>query len=124
MVLLLLTDLNLYALAIAMIVYSLAMCVLNQIAVRKYLDYRINVKKIFIKPFMASVFMGVVAFGAYYGLYYLVKSNFVSLMVAVILAVMVYFVVVIKLKVITEEEILGLPKGAMLRKIAKKIHLL
>ena len=123
-VLLMFTKLNLYALAIAMIVYSLAMCVLNQIAVRKYLDYRINVKKTFIKPFVASVFMGIVAFGAYYGLHYMVKSNFVSLMVAVFLAVMVYFVLVIKLKGITEEELLGLPKGAMIKKIAKKIRLL
>ena len=123
-VLLMFTKLNLYALAIAMIVYSLAMCVLNQIAVRKYLDYRIHVKKTFIKPFVASVIMGVVAFGAYYGLHYLVKSNLVSLIVAVLLAVIVYFVFVIKLKGITEEEILELPKGAMIKKVAKKIHLL
>lgn len=123
-VLLMLTDLNLYALAIAMIVYSLAMCVLNQIAVKKYLAYKLDVKKAFMKPFFAAAIMGVVAFLTYYGMKYLVKSNFISLFVSVLLAAIVYFVCVIKLKVITQEEILGFPKGTMINKIAKKLHLL
>lgn len=123
-VLLMFTNLNLYALAIAMIVYSLAMCVLNQIAVRKHLAYKMNIKKTFIMPFVAAVIMGVAAFGAYYGLHYLVKSNFIALMIAVVLAVLVYFVLVIKLKVITEEEMTNFPKGNLIKKVAKKLHLL
>lgn len=122
--LLMFTELNLFALAIAMIVYSLAMCVLNQIAVKKHLDYKLNMKKTFIMPLVATVFMGAVAFVAYYGLYYLIKSNFIALMIAVVLAVLVYFVLVIKLKVITEEEMTNFPKGNLVKKVAKKLHLL
>ncbi len=122
--LLMFTELNLFALAIAMIVYSLAMCVLNQIAVKKHLDYKLNMKKTFIMPLVAAVFMGAVAFVAYYGLYYLIKSNFIALMIAVVLAVLVYFVLVIKLKVITEEEMTNFPKGNLVKKVAKKLHLL
>lgn len=123
-VLLMFTNLNLYALAIAMIVYSLAMCILNQIAVRRHLAYRLNMKKAFILPFFASVVMGVIAFFVYYGTLYLVKSNVISLAVAVIVAVVIYFIAVIKLKVITEEELTNLPKGNLIKKVAKKIHLL
>ena len=124
LVLLMYTNLNLYALSIAMIVYSLAMCVLNQVAVRKHLSYKINTKKSFILPFVASMVMGVVAFLVYYGLYYLVRSNVIALMAAVVIAVVVYFVLVIKLKVITEEDMTGLPKGNLIKKVAKKLRLL
>lgn len=123
-VLLMFTDLDLYALAIAMIVYSLTMCVLNQIAVRKYLDYKIQVKKTFVMPSVAAVFMGVTAFFVYYGVHYVAKSNLIALIVAVIAAVLVYFALVIKCKVITEAELESFPKGNLIKKIAGKLHLL
>lgn len=123
-VLLLFTELDLFALAIAMIVYSLSMCILNQMAVRKHLNYKMNMKKTFVMPFIAAFIMGVVAGGVYYGIYYLVKSNLISLAVAVILAVLVYFVLVIKLKVITEAELTSFPKGNLIKKVARKLHLL
>lgn len=123
-VLLLFTELDLFALAIAMIVYSLSMCILNQMAVRKHLNYKMNMKKTFVMPFIAAFIMGVVAGGVYYGIYYLVKSNLISLAVTVILAVLVYFVLVIKLKVITEAELTSFPKGNLIKKVARKLHLL
>lgn len=123
-VLLMFTDLNLFALAIAMNVYSLSMCVLNQIAVRKHLGYRLPIKKAIFKPLLASGLMALVAAGVYYGVHYLVKSNVIALAVAVILAVVVYFVLVIKCKVITENELQNFPKGNLIKKVAKKLHLL
>ena len=123
-VLLLFTNLDLYALAIAMIVYSLSMCVLNQIAVRKYLNYRMNIKKSFIMPFFASLFMGIAAVLMYYGVHYLINSNAVALMAAVLFAAVIYFVLVIKFKVITEEEMSSFPKGTIIKKVARKLHLI
>lgn len=122
--LLMFTDLNLFALAIAMIVYSLSMCILNQVAVRKYLGYKMNLTKAFVKPFIASVIMGIVAGMVYDGMHYLIKSNVISLAVAVIIAVIVYFIAVIKCKVITETELESFPKGNFIKKVAKKLHLL
>ncbi len=123
-VLLLFTDLDLYALALAMVTYSLSMCILNQIAVKKHLGYKLPVMKAFVKPLVAAGVMAVVAGLSYYGMYYLVKSNVISLLVAVVLAVMVYFALVIKCKVITEEEMSSLPKGNLIKKVAKKLHLI
>ena len=66
--LLLYTDLDLYALALANIIYSLVVCVLNQISVRKHLEYRMDVVKLFVKPGFAAAVMGAAAFGIYHGL--------------------------------------------------------
>lgn len=123
-VLLMFTDLDLYALAIAMILYSLCMCILNQIAVRKYLGYKLKIKKAFVMPLVASMIMGVVAAAVYHGIYYFVRSNAISLIVSVVVAVLVYFIAIIKCKVITEEELRSFPKGNLIVKVAKKIHLL
>ena len=122
--LLMFTKLNLFALSVAMIVYSLSMCVLNQVAVKKYLGYKLSLKKTFVMPVVASIVMALFAGGAYYGVYYLLKSNLISLAVAVIIGVMVYFVLVLKCKIITESELGNFPKGKMLVKIVKKLHLI
>ena len=121
--LLMFTKLDLYALAIAMIVYSFAVCVLNQIVIRKYLDYKINMVKLFVKPLVAAMFMGIAAFITYYGGYTLVRSNVISLFLTVVVAVIVYFISVLKLKVISEEELIELPKGKVIIKIIRKLKL-
>ena len=81
-------------------------------------------KKTFILPLLSSVVMGVVAFLVYYGVRYVLKSNVVALMISVVMAVITYFIAVLKFKVITEEELASFPKGNLIKKVAKKIHLL
>ncbi|MCM1210669.1 MAG: polysaccharide biosynthesis protein [Blautia sp.] len=122
--LLLYTDLNLSALAVANIVYSLIMCILNHAAVKRYLRYREDVIKTYLKPGIAAVCMGIVAYGVYQGVYYLINLNRISLLVAIGAAVMVYFVLIIRLGAVEESELLNFPKGAMLVRIAKKLHLM
>lgn len=119
---LLFTNLNLYSIAIATIVYSLLMCVLNQLAVRKYLGYRQNIKKIFVLPMIASVIMGVCAYFVYQGMHKISGSNLISLIIAIIIAACVYGVLVLRLGVLTKEDIEAMPKGKKLAKLLKKIH--
>ena len=119
---LLFTNLNLYSIAIATIVYSLLMCVLNQLAVRKYLGYRQNIKKIFVLPMIASVIMGVCAYFVYQGMYKISGSNLISLIIAIIIAACVYGVLVLRLGVLTKEDIEAMPKGKKLAKLLKKLH--
>lgn len=85
------TDLNLYSLAIAAVVYSLLMCILNGIAVRRSLNYKQDILKIFILPAGASIVMGAAAYGVYNGLFSLSKSNLVSLIVSVLMQRMPYW---------------------------------
>ncbi len=116
-----LTDLSLYALAIANVVYSFTVCVLNAISMRKYLKYKQEWKKTYILPFVAAAVMGALAYGVYHGLYLLIPSNLVCLIVAMIVAVAVYFVMLMVLGALNEEDLSAIPKGQILVRIMKKI---
>ncbi len=122
-ILLLYTKLDLYALAGANIAYSFMMCILNHAAVKRYLKYREDVVKTYLKPGLAALCMGAVAFGVYQGIFYLIKLNRISLIIAMGAAMIVYFVLIMKLGVVNEAELKSFPKGAMLVHIAKKMHL-
>ncbi len=122
--LLIYTDLNLYSLVIATIVYSFMMCVLNSHAMKKALDYKEKVVKTYLIPLLAAMVMGVAAGGVYYGVYKLVPINLVALAFAVVVAVIVYFVVLIKIGGVTEKDLVSMPKGTLLVRVAKKAHLL
>lgn len=118
------TELNLYSIAIATIVYSFLMCVLNQRAVRKYLDYKQDMKKIFVLPLLASVIMGIVAYFVYKLLFAVLKSNAVSLLISVAVAAFIYGILILKLGVLNKDDILAMPKGKKLAGILAKLHLI
>lgn len=118
------TDWGLYALAAANIAYSLIMCVLNHAAVKKYLGYREDIVKTYLLPILASVWMGAAAYGVYTGVYYLIGLNRISVMMALGVAVFLYFVLIIRMGAVNEVELKAFPKGAMLVHLAKKMHLL
>ncbi len=121
---LLYTDMGLYALSAAMVVYSFLMCVLNQIAARRTLKYKQEFVKTFIKPFLAAVLMGISAYFVYEGVYYLLPVNAVSVAAAVLLAFFVYFAALMALGGVEEADLRRLPKGHMLAAIGKKCYLL
>ncbi|MDE6845994.1 MAG: polysaccharide biosynthesis protein [Lachnospiraceae bacterium] len=118
------TDLNLYALACANIIYSFVMCILNQISVRKHLGYRQEVVRTFIIPFIASLVMGAAAYGIYHGLYMLLPVSRVALLIAIGIGAMIYFALILLMGGVTEKELRSFPKGTMLIHFAKKLHLL
>jgi stage V sporulation protein B len=122
--LLLFTDMGIYALVIAATVYSGAMCVLNQISVRKALGYRQEFMKTMFIPGLASVFMGALAWAVYEGMYLLTQSNIISLIPAILLAVTVYFALLILFRGMSENELRAMPKGYLLVKAAKKCKLM
>lgn len=117
-------DYSLYCYAASSVIYALLLCVFNGISVRKYLGYHQEIDRTFMRPILCSAIMGAVAYGIYQGLYLLIPVNLVCLTVAIGGACAIYFVLVIRWKAITEEEMKSLPKGTLLIKIAKKTHLL
>lgn len=118
------TDLNIYALAIAGTVYSGVICVLNQWAARRALEYRQEIITTFGIPAVSSILMGVVAWAVYKGLYLLTKSNLVALIPAIFVAGIVYFAFLILLRGVDETELKAIPKGYMLVRMAKKMRLM
>lgn len=121
--LLLTTDLGIYALPVAFIIYAALMSILNQIAVNKFLECHLKWKDIIIKPLISSICMGVVAYGTYELVYYAVKSNIISLFVSVALAVIVYLLCMIWVGGITERTLASVPKGHLIKPILKRIGL-
>ncbi len=122
--LLLYTDLDLYALAAANAIYSLVMCILNQLSVRKHLEYRMDVVKLFLKPLFAAAVMGAVVYGVYHGLILLIPISRVVLLVAIGMGICIYGAVLLLIGGVTREELAAFPKGLMLVHIAEKLHLL
>jgi stage V sporulation protein B len=123
-VILLFTDWNIYALTIAAIVYSFLMCVLNGFSILKYLGYKMNIRNSFIIPITASAIMGAIARLSYILFYVLCKSNTISIFLAIIIAIPLYGIIVIKFGGINESELIILPKGKMIVGFAKKLKLL
>lgn len=123
-VLMLVTDLGIYGVAISQIVYAVVMCLLNDRSMKKYMGYKNPWRSAYLYPLIASVPMGAVAGGVYYGLYALISSNIICLAVAVVFAVAVYFVVYLKVSRPTLEELAALPGGRTLYTVGRKFHLL
>lgn len=123
-ILMLFLRLNIYAVVIANMFFALLMCILNARAIAKYSGYRQEYKKTFIIPAVSSVIMGVVTFLVYKGCYAVIKSNTVSAILGICVAVLVYAAALLLLGGMDEEDLLHFPKGAFLAGIAKKLHLL
>ena len=122
--LLLMTDLDLYALVIANVVYSGLMCVLNQMAVRKAIGYRQEYVRTFLIPLLAAAFMGAIAWVVYDLMYLITSSTIISVAPAIAVAVCVYFVMLIAFRGVNEQELRSVPKGYLLVKAAKKCRLM
>lgn len=126
------TDWGVYGVMLATVIYSLMMCVLNNIGMRKYLKYRQEIDKTFVRPLFSSVIMGGVAWGVYEGLHYMLDLwldsvyviNLLALGFAAAIGVLLYFVLIIKLRAVKEADLKNLPKGTIFIKIAKKLRLL
>jgi stage V sporulation protein B len=122
-VLLLVFKLNIYSVVLANIIFAIVMCFLNMRRIKREIDLEIEYTKTFIKPFAAAAIMGVCTWLCYHGLHLFV-GNAISTLVSIALAVCVYAVALVGLKTVTEEEIYQMPKGAMIVRILKKVHLL
>lgn len=117
-------DLNIYAVVWANIFFAFMMCVLNSMSIAKYMKYRQEIIRTFLIPLAASALMGAAAFGAHKGLMTAVKNNTIATLAACAAAVLVYGIALLLLKGLTEEELLGFPKGRTLVAVAKKLHLM
>ena len=120
--LLMFTDLGIYALLVAMIVYAIVVCVMNDFFMKKYLEYKNPWKAAYVSPLIASAVMGVVAAGVYYGFHVILPSNIICLGVSIILAAAAYFLVYILVDKTASERLSRMPGGAYLVRIAQRIR--
>lgn len=126
------TDFGIYGVMISTVLYSFFMCILNNFFMKKYLGYKQEIDKTFARPFFSAIMMGVVAYGVYEGMSYLLAyfmesvyfMNLIAFVTAALLGALLYFILVIKLKAVKEADLKELPKGRTVVKMAKKMKLL
>lgn len=116
-------DMGVQAVVYANILFAVVVCILNWIAIRKFLRYRQEVVKTFVKPCIASVIMGVVVLGIYMGLRN-IAGNLIIIIAGLVTAVIVYFAALILLRGIDEDDFKRMPAGRTILTVAKKCKLL
>lgn len=117
-------DLNIYAVVWANTFFSFLMCILNGMAIRKYLRYHQEVARTFVIPSICAAVMGVTVYGTYYFLMKTVKINAVSTLASIFVGVGVYGILLLLLRGLRENELRSFPMGGLIIKIAKKLHLM
>ena len=118
------TNMGIYAVVLAMVVYALVMCVLNDRALKKYLGYKNPWRSAYFVPILASIPMGIVAVAVYKLVFVVIGSNFISLIPSIVLAIVVYFVGYLVVAKPKKEDLAALPGGTRLAQVAQKLKIL
>lgn len=114
---------GIYAVVVGNIIFSLCMCILNARALKRTTRYRQEVKRTFLVPIKAAVIMGLVTMVVNFLLGLFMPKAIVTIL-ALIIAVVVYGVFLIKFGALTSDEIVALPKGAQIYGVLQKLHLI
>lgn len=93
------------------------------IALKKYTGVRFPMTMIFIKPLISSAVMGIVAVAVYRGMYFVLGSNGLAAVIAILLAIVVYGLMILRTKAVTRDEVINMPKGNKLVSICDKLKL-
>lgn len=97
-----------------------AILLLNIFTLRRCTEQPPAVLRQSVRALLAALVMGIGVFGAWYGLKMFTSSHMVLCAGPILVGVVIYALAVIKLKAITREDCMLLPKG---EKIAKLLHL-
>lgn len=126
------TGLGIYVLIIGNVTFPIVVSILNLLVLRRYIpSLRLKPLKTFFVPLSASLWMSIAVvlvytlsdklFSSFLGGY---MANAVSVILALFTAVVVYFVVFLKLRGMTKEEMFDFPMGRKLYRMAVKLKLM
>ncbi|MBQ8147363.1 MAG: polysaccharide biosynthesis protein [Lachnospiraceae bacterium] len=116
-------NMNVWGLMFSTIAFAFVLCVLNIIALRRKVGFRMEWKKTFAIPLLASAFMGIMCWGGYYVVHYFTGSNAFGFIVAFIMGVITYFVALLLFDGVTEQELENIPKGHLITKVLRKLNI-
>lgn len=116
-------KLHIYGVVISYLFFAVMMCILNGLAIRKHLKYHQELVHTFLIPVVSAAIMGLSCWLLSMPLEELIGARLTAL-VCIILAVFIYGFFMLLLRGITEKELQAFPKGYLLVRILKKMHLL
>lgn len=111
------------AVVYANILFAVIVCLLNALAIRKYLRYRQELIRTFVIPGISAIIMGVVI-GVVNMLLSKALGNILTVLIGITLGVLVYFVALILLKGIDEYDLNSMPGGRKILMVAKMLRLM
>ena len=116
-------NMGLYGVVFACVMFALIMCILNWLSIKRYINYKQEIKRTFIIPLIASAIMGGVCYLTYFLMNKVVALP-VSVAVSIGLGTIVYFVLLIRLGGVKEKEIRSFPGGNIMAGVAHILHIL
>ncbi|WP_455649902.1 putative polysaccharide biosynthesis protein [Enterocloster citroniae] len=131
-VFLLVLKMGIYSVVFANIIFAFVMCLLNGHAIAKYVRYRQEYKKTILLPTLCSLIMGTAAYGVYRLVYGMLPPSMMKgrlgmaavVLPSVAVAIVVYALLLVRLKAVDEEELMAMPGGRRLVRLLRKTHLL
>lgn len=117
-------DWKVWGLVVSTIAFAVVLCVLNNLTLYRKIGFRMQWKQNIWIPLLASFFMGIICWGVYHTVHYFTKSNTWAFLAGFLLGVITYFAAIFMFNGVSEEELNSIPKGYLIVKLAKKLHLL
>ena len=115
-------KINMYGAPISSFVCQLITFLIVFITLKKSISFKVDIKKSVLKPVISSMTMAI----SILLFRYLLKDMFgntILTILSILVGVIVYAILIIKLKVFTKEEILGFPGGKKIYSILTKLKL-
>lgn len=127
------TDLDVRALVLVSILYSVMIFAVNQYYLRRFLGIRQDVRRDYLQPLVCAALMGAAAKAVYYlvsmaaepmrnlpkGFYF---RNLAATAAALLAAVLVYGYTMVRSGTIRRKDLLSMPKGQLLVRLMEKLH--
>lgn len=85
------TRLDIYAVVIGNATFPVLTFILNMVSLKKYVGYRQEYINTFCVPALCAVIMGIATYFMYKFVYFISANNFISVMLALLVAVLAYF---------------------------------
>ncbi len=104
-------SINIYGAAIGSVVCHLTACTICFVSLYRAVKFSLPIKRYLLKPLLASLGMAISAIATYYGVLSITSSNTISVLISVIVAVIAYVFFVLKLHILSKDEIDQLPLG-------------
>lgn len=103
------TKLQLMGAVIGSIFYYIVYVIINYTFIKKQTKFRIDIKRVILKPLLSAITMGVSVFFIYNSVNNLVGSNTLSTIISIICGIIIYFGMLIITKAIRKEDLVFMP---------------
>ena len=116
-------NIGIYGAAISSVIASITVTTIEITILTKLLSFDSNKKEMLLKPLMATIFMGIAAWGTHFLVSTYIVKGAIATLIAIVMAVIVYGISLLKLEVFSREDYHMLPYGDKIHKVLEKLKL-